>query len=385
MAIIDKTLEQQAARLTQWLKEQALPLWLSRGINPDNGAHYERLLADGTTDKSSDVRVRVQARQAFVFAAAAEFGWCTDGEETARGILEFLQREGVNHEAGGGYVRKFSHRFEVIDVSQDLYDHAFILLANAWYYRISGDSVALQRADALIQFLDRRFGSVRGGWIEGDYEVDYRRQNPHMHMLEACLALYDAGAGAHWLARAGELVALFQTRFYDADKKVLFEYFQQDWNAHPEQIGKIVEPGHMMEWVWLLDWYSRCSGRSMHQWTTPLYDQGLALGQDSTGLLFDAVSAEGEVIDGKKRCWVVTELIKASLVQIRYGHPQAESIAILAIDNLFNWYLRPATSGGHIEHLNTDNSVFNANAPATTLYHITMAAIELARHCRTSA
>ncbi|WP_066965829.1 AGE family epimerase/isomerase [Microbulbifer sp. Q7] len=378
------SLAARAERLTSWLAQHALPLWASRGINPANGAHYERLLADGTADKLSQVRMRVQARQAFVFAAAAEFGWWAQGETIARGILGFLESEGQNQAVGGGYVRTFDHNFRVLDTSQDLYDHAFILLANAWYFRLNQDSAALKRADALIQHLDRRFGSVRGGWIEGDYETDYRRQNPHMHMLEACLALYDAGAGAHWLARAGELVSLFQTRLYDADRQVLFEYFQHDWKLRGDRLGDIVEPGHMMEWVWLLDWYGRRTGRSMQQWTTPLYDHGLALGRDATGLLYDAVSAEGKILDGKKRCWVVTELIKASLVQARNGDPKAEAIAVEAIDNLFEWYLCAPTPGAHIEHLDTDNCIFNATAPATTLYHIVMAAIELHQHCKRS-
>ncbi|QKX17623.1 AGE family epimerase/isomerase [Microbulbifer sp. YPW1] len=378
------TLHSQTERLTAWLTDCALPLWASRGINPGNGAHYERLLPDGTVDLASDIRVRVQARQAFVFAAAAKLGWYPEGEAVARGILAFLEAEGLNKAAGGGYVRKFDRHFRVVDASQDLYDHAFILLANAWYFRVSRDSAALERAEALSQYLDRRFGSVHGGWIEGDYETDYRRQNPHMHMLEACLALYDAGAGAPWLARAGELVALFQARFYDAEKNVLFEYFQHDWASRNDDLGMIVEPGHMMEWVWLLDWYGQRTGRTMHQWTAPLYAQGLALGRDANGLLFDAVSSEGAVLDGKKRCWVVTELIKASVIRARYGHPEAESIAVQAVDNLFDYYLCAPTPGAHIEHRDADNSIHNPMAPATTLYHIVMAAIELHRHLQVS-
>ena len=375
-------LPQAAARLIHWLQHQAIPLWRTQGINPRNGAHYERLLADGSADTHCDIRVRVQARQAFFFAAAAEQGWCEDGKEIARGLLDFLAKNGRNDAAGGGYVRRFNRHFQVVDHTQDLYDHAFILLANAWYYRISKDARALDTAAQTMTHIDRRFASITGGWIEGDYETPYRRQNPHMHLLESFLALHDASGEARWLARAGEIVNLFQTRFYQAEKQVLLEYFEHNWRRRQDQYGEIVEPGHMMEWVWLLDWYGRRAQRAMGQLTTPLYQQGLALGRENTGLLYDAINPQGKILNGKKRCWILTELIKASLVQTRNGHPEAEAIAIQAIDNLFKYYLCTETPGAHFEHLHADNSIAQETSPATTPYHIMMAAIELKAHCR---
>lgn len=374
-------LNAQAQRLENWLKNDAIPLWLARGLNPENGVNYERLLVTGEVDLESSVRVRVQARQAFFFAAAADRGWCDSGKAVAQRLLAYVQEHAAHPTSGGGYTHLLDKNYKVVDTKQDLYDHAFFLLANAWVYRVCGDKNALAEAEALVAHLDAKFGSSVGGWIEGDYKYACRRQNPHMHLFEAFLALYDATGDAKWLARVGELFALFQTHFFDAEKQVLFEFFEEDWSLCADAKGEVVEPGHMMEWVWLLDWYSRRSGRPVAHYTQALYEKGLQIGMAKSGLLFDAVAPDGRVIDSKKRCWGITELIKASLVQIRAGNPNAEAIAIKGVDDLFTYYLCASTPGSYVDQRGADDEVVVDVAPASTLYHLIVAAVELIDHC----
>jgi mannose-6-phosphate isomerase len=373
-------LQDQAVRLAHWMQTQALPLWLERGINPANGLSYEGLLANGDVDVNAALRVRVQARQAFVFAAAAERNWCAAGRACAERMLAAAQAYAAHPQ--GGYVHLLDRQLRVSDGRQDLYDHAFFLLAYAWLYRVSGDSALLQQSEQLQEYLDARFSSPAGGWIEGDYAHDCRRQNPHMHLLEAFLALYDATLAPQWLARAQAIVALFEQHFYDPQQQVLFEFFEPNWGRYQHARGEQVEPGHMMEWVWLLDWYSRRSGRSMADYTRALYDQGLRIGQASSGLLFDAVSADGRVLAATKRCWGMTELIKASLVQARAGHPHAEEIASQAVADLFRYFLCASTQGAYVDQRGAEDELVVDTAPASSLYHIMMATLELVDHCQ---
>jgi mannose-6-phosphate isomerase len=374
-------LNAQAERLKNWIKNDAIPLWLARGINPANGVNYERFLSDGSVDFASSVRVRVQARQAFFFAAAQSRGWCEQGGAVAQRLLAFVQQNAAHPTAGGGYTHLLDQNYDVVDTKQDLYDHAFFLLANAWVYRVCGDKSALAEAEKLVAHLDEKFGSVCGGWIEGDYAYACRRQNPHMHLFEAFLALYDATGDAKWLARVGELFVLFQAHFFDAEKQVLFEFFEDDWSLCAGARGEVVEPGHMMEWVWLLDWYHRRSGRPVAHYTRALYEKGLEIGMDKSGLLFDAVAPDGRVIDAKKRCWGITELIKASLVQIREGNSQAEAIAIKAVDDLFKYYLCANTPGSYVDQRGAADEIVVDVAPASSLYHLIVATMELVDHC----
>jgi mannose/cellobiose epimerase-like protein (N-acyl-D-glucosamine 2-epimerase family) len=278
-----------------------------------------------------------------------------------------------------------SKNFKVIDLRQDLYDHAFFLLANAWCYRISHDASYLQEAERLITHLDLRFGSAAGGWEEGDYDYPCRRQNPHMHLFEAFLALFDATNDERWLLRADAIFSLFERYFFDAQLEVLFEFFDDDWARLQNTKGDTVEPGHMMEWVWLLDWYSKRRDFSVSDYMSVLYKRGLELGMDKSGLLFDAVKPDGEVLDRNKRCWGLTELIKASLVQIREGNPQAEEIAIKSVDNLFRYYLCAPTPGSYVDQRGPLDEVVVDVAPASTLYHLIVAAMELTDHVTSSS
>lgn len=377
---MSQALRAAANRLELWIKNDALPLWLTRGIDPTTNANYERLTVDGVPDLESNTRVRVQARQAFFFAAAYHRGWCAEGKMIAKNLLAFVHNVAAHPTAGAGYTHLLDKNFIVADTRQDLYDHAFFLLANAWCYRAFNEQSYLDEADKLIAHLDARFGSALGGWIEGDYAYTCRRQNPHMHLLEAFLALFDATGNARYLARAGELFALFQAHFFDATHNVLFEFFDDNWKRLPGIKGDTVEPGHMMEWVWLLDWYHRRTGRPVAHYTDALYERGLAIGMDKSGLLFDAVSYTGEVIDRNKRCWGITELIKASLVQIRAGNPAAEAIAVKGVDDLFKYYLCAATPGSYVDQRGANDEVVADMAPASTLYHLIVAAMELLDH-----
>ncbi len=377
---MSQALHAAASRLENWIKQDALPLWSERGLVPGTGANYERLTPEGVPDLESSTRVRVQARQAFFFAAAYYRGWCPQGKEVAKNLLAFVQQNAAHPTAAAGYTHLLDKHFKVVDTKQDLYDHAFFLLANAWCYRAFKENAYLQEADKLIAHLDAAFGSAVGGWIEGDYPYACRRQNPHMHLFEAFLALFDATGDAKYLARVGELFALFQSHFFDAEKGVLFEFFDEEWTRLPNAKGDTVEPGHMMEWVWLLDWYHRRSGRPVAQYTDKLYARGLEIGMDKSGLLFDAVSYTGEVIDPNKRCWGITELIKASLVQIRAGNPDAEAIAIKGVDDLFKYYLCASTPGSYVDQRGAQDDVVVDVAPASTLYHLIVAAMELQDH-----
>jgi len=376
-----QSLKAAADRLEEWLIHRSLPLWQELGLDPDSGGHHEQLNADGSIDREANIRVRVQARQAFAFAFASYRGWC-QGQTQARQLMQFMEKRAAHPSAGGGFTHLMTPHFEVIDNRQDLYDHAFSFLAYAWCYRALGDQAYLEGAEALIRHLDERFASPYGGWTEGDYDYPCRRQNPHMHLFEAMMALHEASGQAHWLARAGEIFSLFQTRFYDPERELLYEYFTEDWrlNSTPEQAR--IEPGHMMEWVWLLDWYRRLTGHPVEVYTRGLYRHGLALGLTDSGLLMDEVSGAGKPLKPTKRLWGMTELVKASLVRAREGEPGAEERALAAINALFDYYLCATTPGAYLDQMGPDDRVSVDKAPASTLYHLVVLVAEVRDYVR---
>src|SRR5437016_6314114 len=68
----------------------SLPLWFREGWDPSTGGFVERLDIEGKADRSAPRRVRVQARQIYCFAKAAQLGWYPPGLEIAIMGLDYL-------------------------------------------------------------------------------------------------------------------------------------------------------------------------------------------------------------------------------------------------------------------------------------------------------
>ena len=209
--MVHSKLQEAARRFEGWLVEDCLPLWAQQGICVSSGGHYEKLTPAGQVD-ICNIRVRVQARQVFSFAVAYSRGWLEQGLGMSLSLMDFAERK-ASHPDNLGFTHLLNFDFEVIDFKQDLYDHAFFFLAYAWMFRVTDDSEWLLKAERLLAHLDGELGALNGGWYEGDYDAPNRRQNPHMHLFEAFMALYEASGNPKWLARSSELFRLLRLTF----------------------------------------------------------------------------------------------------------------------------------------------------------------------------
>lgn len=370
-------LEQQVIRFQRWLSEQAIPLWSTQGIDSATGAVHERLLANGEVDLGCPKRVRVQARQMFSFTLAEEHGWSVSNHRLISDIWRFTRIHGHHPKQPQTYVHLLDAADQVADSKQDLYDTAFHLLAAGARYRQYKQAVDLDHANQLLEHIETAFSAENGGWQEGDYDAPYRRQNPHMHLFEAFMTLYEATNNGKWLAKAGQIYSLFEKVFYDPKHEVLLEFFDANWNPIEIDGHRVIEPGHMFEWVWLLDWYSKLTGTPVRHFCEKLYQSGLRTGLDkSSGLIYDATSDTGEPIASTKRMWPMTELLKASLVLAQWQPQIYEQKAADALALLFQYYIDPAPAGAYIDQLDGNNQVLSDVAPASTLYHLVIALVE---------
>lgn len=371
------SLEQQVIRFQRWMSEKAIPLWSTKGIDLATGAVHERLLANGEVDFKCPKRVRVQARQMFSFTVAEGQGWSGSNHRLVSDIWRFARIHGHHPSQPHTYVHLLDEQDKVADDKQDLYDTAFHLLAAGTRYRQYRQPMDLEHANQLLQHIEKDFAADNGGWTEGNYDAPCRRQNPHMHLFEAFMTLYEATNDGKWLAKAGQIFSLFEKVFYDPTEEVLLEFFDEDWNPVEIDGHRIIEPGHMFEWVWLLDWYSKLTGTPVKHFCEKLYQSGLRTGLDETsGLIYDATSDKGEPVHPTKRMWPMTELLKANLVLAQWQPQVYEEKAAHALELLFQYYIDPATEGAYIDQLDANNEVLSDVAPASTLYHLVVALVE---------
>lgn len=380
-------------RLRPWLTGCLLPFWASDGFDAGSGAFVEKFEASGLPSRDDYTRVRVQARQIFVFAHAAAAGYSETGLELATSAYAFLDAHAWDAEEGGWFHR-LSRRGGVLDRRKDCYDHAFVLLALAWLYRASGEGKYLARAGETFEFLERGLGVSRAGAFDGFAEHQVvadtalplpRRQNPHMHLLEALLALHEVSGESIWLARAEQLLQLFERHFLDPASGQLVEYFDRDWREVPEGGRCLREPGHFFEWVWLLQRYAAQSGGD--RISAPiqgLYDWAWRFGVDRDGpapdVVFEELDPQGQVLaGGSKRLWPQAEGVKACLALYeRSGDAAALAAARRLLAGLFRTFA-DLESPRWREQVDRGGGLIRPGMPSSSLYHLYLAVAEVLR------
>jgi len=362
-------LSEIAARAKAWTVDTALPLWVRGGYDEEQGGFFETLNFDGVGDGTANKRVRVQARQIYVFSHAHLLGWSATALDLAECGVEFLIDHAWSPQDGWGHL--LSARGALVDSKRDAYDHAFVLLALAWYYRASKDKRALEYIGRTLAYMDSHLWDDAGGcWFEDDRRSLPRRQNPHMHLLEAFMALYEATGDRGALDRARIMVGLFQARFFRRESNTLCEFFDNSWEPAAGIEGRIVEPGHHYEWVWLLSEYERLTGEDLAPARGALFSFAQCYGREpATGLVYDALLDDGTLHQASKRCWPQTEALRALIARRRDGEDVEAQIAEVT-GNLLDRYLATKTAGLWQDQFGPANEPLARNVPASSLYHI---------------
>ena len=360
-------------RLKQRMIDHALPLWSTEGWDAAAGGFVDRLHPDGRADRLAPRRVFVQARQIYCYAKAAQMGWYPQGREVALKGLEYLLARAKAPDARPGYVHRLTPDGAVLDPLRDTYDQAFVLLALSTVYGLDRDAQVRTEIDSLLTFLDTQLRSPHGGFLEGLPPSMPRRQNPQMHLFEAMIATFDATHEAVFQNRAGDFYALFLANLYDKQKRVLGEYFEEDW-AKIEPVS--VEPGHQAEWVWLLKGFERITGCPTGRPRGELMEAALRYREATTGCLIDEGDAEGSIRRDTRRLWPQTEMAKAWIAQAEGGEAGAADEARAALVRLERHYLSHAVAGGWYDQFDRDGKSLVSTIPASSFYHVLCAVTE---------
>jgi mannose/cellobiose epimerase-like protein (N-acyl-D-glucosamine 2-epimerase family) len=369
-------------RLTTWFTDKALPTWATTGFDKDSGHFVEGLALDGSPETSGLLRTRSAARQIYVFAHSASLGVApADGLAKAEVAFHNLRTCAWIGGDRPGYARAFN-RFtgQVTDPSRDLYDHACVLLALAWLLKATAKDMYRGHIAETLDAIDITLAAQHGGWAEDSENTSPRRQNPHMHLFEACLALVEVTGEPPHIARAAELFALFKSRFYDQDIDALREYFGPGWEVSDAYGSGRLDPGHMAEWVWLLRRYTMLTSADVSDFGAKLLSAAQTLGKDTqTCFLVDEVSPQDAILKSSRRLWPQAELIKALLAQSQ----ATGNIAYLEHANriaatLFETYLaQTPTNGTWRDCFDLKGNAIGTSIPSSSHYHLWTAVAEL--------
>ena len=364
----------------RWMFEWALPFWERHGHDEAVGGAREHLNLDGTPADPGFTRMRVQARQLYCFSHAALLGW-QPGERLARAGYEFITQAGER--PGGGWVRRLTADGRgVIDDAVDLYDQAFVLFALGWYARLTQDDVPLARARRTLDWITTHMTAPPLGFHNVvPLETGPRQQNPHMHLLEAALALFETGGEPGWGDLADRLVDLFRRHLFDRETGTLGEFFDDQWRPSAGAAGSHREPGHHLEWVWLLGEYERLTGNDTRPEAAALYRFALAHGIDRTsGLAVDVIGRDGAPRARSQRLWPQTEAIKAHVSLADRGDRDAAGRIAPAVRALGTRFLSAGPPGAWIDHFAADGTPIADRIPTSSFYHLFMSYAALRDH-----
>ncbi|WP_167762587.1 AGE family epimerase/isomerase [Brevundimonas intermedia] len=367
----DEELLADAAALTTWLRQAALPVWCTLGLNAV-GAFEERLGQDGRR-LVEPRRARVQARQLYVFAEAGRCGWNGPWRPAIEMGLKRLNE--VFLRSDGLMRTRVAYGGETLDETAYLYDQAFYLLALASISRAYGSTIFERDAVALRDGLCEA-ADIQGGMREAGAHP--YQSNAHMHLLEASLAWEEAGRDPGWRLMSDQIVRLAQTRFIDRQGGYIREFFEADWSPADGLDGRLVEPGHQFEWAWLLARYGQArADQNVIDDARRIYAAGLKGVDPSRRVAVDEMNDDGSLRLSRARLWPQTEWLKASMFFASHcdSHHQNEFIsqASLALRALLSYLME---HGVWRDKMFESKSFLDEPAPASSLYHIVASYIQ---------
>jgi mannose-6-phosphate isomerase len=354
----------------RWLADFAWPLWLAHGVDWRRRAFHEHLDGASLQCRASFRRLRVAARQTYVFATAARHGVPQAAEAVVLG-LDFLR--GPARFSDGGFAWRFDLDNRPIDGTRDLYDHAIVLLAFAAAAGVVGADDVRADALALVDHVTAYFAHPEGGYRDSIPSSGQRRQNPHMHLFEALLAATEAFGDERFFDCARDLAALFAARFFQVREGALPEYFDEALSPLKDGGRFRAEPGHHYEWIWLIDWYQTVAaaigappGPNFDGAAPSLFEFAERQGISPTvGAAVNGLWSDGAVADGGFRLWPQTERLKA----VARRRPDRVLAALTVLER----HLADAHPGLWIERMDAQGQALAEPAPATSLYHLTAA------------
>jgi mannose/cellobiose epimerase-like protein (N-acyl-D-glucosamine 2-epimerase family) len=362
------------AELSAWMFQDALPFWAANGVDREHGGFLEELSLDGRPTEVQFKRVRTMCRQTYAFSHAALLGW-EQGAELSRLGYEYL----VSHaKLDRGWARLLSREGRPTDTRQDLYDLAFVLYAMVWRYKLSRDPEALAHAHGVLDFIDTNMRHGEGFWHMLPPEGP-RLQNPHMHLLEASIAGFEATQDERFLSMARELTELFRNRLFDG--RTLGERFNEDWSRRDDEAGRTLEPGHQFEWAWILAQYQKLSGADFSREAETLVAFSELHGVDpQSQAVFNSISDAGVPRDSSSRSWTNTERIKGWLGLFELtGRDPTPAVASSCRVLLERYLAPPAPRGAWTDHFDASGRAIAKAIPASILYHVFLAFAEVLR------
>lgn len=371
-------LKRALRELRDWAALHGFPLWWEKGADHILGGFHEKISLAGEPVVLPK-RARVQPRQIYSFAQAAKLGWQGDAAGAVKHGLDFYLRF---YRRPDGLMRTLvAPDGAPLDEAALFYDQAFALLGLHAAFQSLGQTMYRDQARQLLRQWSLTQSHPNGGFVDSAPRRLPLCANPHMHLLESCLAWQGSDPDGPWRQTADRVAELALTHLIDPQSGALREFFTDYWTPMPGDAGRIIEPGHQFEWAWLLIRWGRLAGRE--EGVTAglrLIEIGEQYGVDPVrGVAFNSLLDNLTPHDRNARLWPQTERLKAHCLAAEVtGDAMHWEQALLAARGL-QLYLDLPIAGLWRDVLTVDQGFIEEPAPASSFYHIVCAIVEFDR------
>lgn len=244
------------------IKECVLPFWLEHTIDPAGG-FYGMVMRDGTPVPDAPKGGVLNARILWTFSQAYRLY----RDEAYLNMANRAQRYFIDHLIDPVYGGTFwqinaDGTPQEGDIKQT-YGLAYAIYGLSEHYRATKNEESLQKAveiyrtmeekvldkeqDGYIESFTREWGTPDKIGYDGDGTAT-KTMNTHIHVLEAYTSLYRVWPDEALRGRLKTILELLTTKLYDANRKHLILYCDNDWN----NLSDIDSYGHDIETSWLL-------------------------------------------------------------------------------------------------------------------------------------
>ncbi|MEM5475713.1 AGE family epimerase/isomerase [Pacificibacter sp. AS14] len=366
---------------SQWFWGTFFADWLAR-VQDDQGGVFDALNADGKPDLTAKKSLLAQARTLFTLSHAALVTGDPSLIAAAKGQVTFLKHF---QKTPGLYrcmtARDGSLTGAIEDEHARSYDQTFVILGLVTWNKIAPSDEVVTLIDDCWSALEAHLTDPATGLLRNDDSGANNgpAQNPHMHLFEACLQAFRMTNDDIWLTRAAQLRATGLQYFMDGQSGSIAEFLTPDLNPLPDAAGLRREVGHQCEWAWLLvEEAELANDDSLRLGAKPLirFADNYGFAQDGLlkGAAFDAVSANGDLVENSFLMWPQTEAIKILATRHRAGEPEVGARAQRLLCLMFEgWFAKHPV---FINQIDADGNTLWDEGLTRLMYHIVIALSE---------
>jgi mannobiose 2-epimerase len=348
------------------LKSELLDVWYPISVDTVYGGFLCDFTFDWEADGPQNKMLVTQARHVWTASEAAMFYHDEAYRKIAEHGFRFLRDKMWDKEYGGFYMLRNREGGPINRPFADEkrgYGSAFAIYALATYYRMSGDSAALNLTQETFRWLDKHshdpeykgyFDRMRrdGSWYNSDSlknsplssaSLCWKDQNSSIHLLEAFTVLYTVWPDSLLRQRLEEMLSLIRD-VITTERGYMTLFFERDWTPVSLRDSSAavrqdnwyfdhVSFGHDIETAYLMLEASDVLGREADARTLAIakkmVDHSLANGWDEeNGGFYDAGYYSNDsdsitIINDVKTWWVQAEGLNALLLMAKL-FPQEE-------------------------------------------------------------